>query len=138
MGFIKEGMIEVNDIFLMFLYHKKQLNFKDDYLNKLISGGWGNGYVGLPWWHPYYDINYNDVPVIVHGGLTYSSLYEKKDLWVIGFDTNHSGDNLNNCSFDFVKDETYRLMKQCYNIKEVKRIIKLNKIINLNNKPPTN
>ena len=73
-------------------------------------------------------MEYNNIPVNVHGGLTYSDIDDELDLWVIGFDTNHIGNNINNCSFEFVKDETYKLMEQCYNIKKVKRIMKLNKI----------
>ena len=58
-----------------------------------IEHGWGNGYVGLPSWHPYYKKDYNSIPIDCHGGLTFAQLDEDEDLWVIGFDTCHLDDN---------------------------------------------
>lgn len=45
-----------------------------------------NGYVQLPTGHPWAHLGYDDMPVEVHGGLTYA-----EGRW-IGFDTAHSGD----------------------------------------------
>jgi len=42
-----------------------------------------NGYVQLPSNHPFYSTSYEDIPVDVHGGLTYS------ENGVVGFDTGH-------------------------------------------------
>jgi hypothetical protein len=48
------------------------------------------GYVILPKGHKYYGLDYDDIPVSVHGGLTYSTLIDEN--WVIGFDCAHGGD----------------------------------------------
>lgn len=45
-----------------------------------------NGYVQIPKSHPWHGLDYDDIDVEVHGGLTFS-----RDGW-IGFDTLHSGD----------------------------------------------
>ena len=70
-------------------------------------GGWGNGYLALPKGHKMYGMNYNDIHAVydisVHGGLTFSESGEYvswakengvEDCWIIGFDTQHSHDNL--------------------------------------------
>ena len=41
-------------------------------LNPYLEKGWGNGYVRIPEGHPYYEKTYDDIPVSVHGGLTFS------------------------------------------------------------------
>lgn len=71
--------------------------FADDYLGHLC------GYVALPKSHPYYGKNYDDIPIEVHGGLTYAracqgkichvpSEGESDDVWWVGFDCAHAGD----------------------------------------------
>lgn len=99
--------------------------------------GWGNGYILLPYNHPLYGIHYNDIQVNIHGGLTFSENfnsdnflrwtknrkilgdvtlenYKKFDnYWIIGFDTNHSGDDLITCSENYVLSETQNLLEQC-------------------------
>lgn len=70
----------------------------------LIETGYGNGYVVIPKGHPTHGIDYDDIAVEVHGGLTFSALAdglawpEIKDIdkggWVVGFDTAHLGDSL--------------------------------------------
>ena len=119
-------VIKIDGIFSMFLVHNDMQRFQYQLYN--FRFGWGNGYVALPNWHPFYKKHYDEIPVSCHGGLTYGSLDEDEDLWVIGFDTSHSGDNENNCDFDFVKNETLNLMEQCCQVKEVQRIIKIRKI----------
>lgn len=112
----------------------ESLNIDNKMFSSSMEFGWGNGYVGLPKWHAWYGKHYDDIPVGVHGGLTFSDLYEEEDLWVIGFDTNHYMDNIQNCSFEYVKKETESLMKQCMEAEGMDiiiRIIKLNKIRNL-------
>jgi len=98
-----------------------------------IQNGFANGYVCIPSWHPYYLKNYTDIPVNVHGGLSFSAYDKQKNMWVIGFDTFHYNDNINNCSFDFVKEQTFFLREQCMNIKEVQRFLKIKKILNKKN-----
>lgn len=75
--------------------------------------GWGNGYVLLPTNHPFYGIDYDDINVRVHGGLTYGQKFDSSNFfnqikglkyfgdlteenckkfegyWMIGFDTAH-------------------------------------------------
>ncbi|WP_178914064.1 hypothetical protein [Furfurilactobacillus rossiae] len=48
------------------------------------------GYVELPSKHPYYGSDYEDIPVDVHGGLTYAM--QNEEYWEIGFDCAHLGD----------------------------------------------
>lgn len=92
----------------------------------------GNGYVGIPKWYPFYKKNYSELNkyVIIHGGLTFSDFNEDKSLWIIGFDTNHYNDDMNNFPYDFVLNETIYLREQCLKLKEVQRILKLNKLNN--------
>jgi hypothetical protein len=61
------------------------------------------GYVGVPPTHPYFGSNYDDVPVEVHGGLTYAAACTSPvchipaepgpdALWWFGFDCAHADD----------------------------------------------
>jgi len=72
--------------------------------------GWGNGYVKLPAGHKYYGVHYDDIPVDVHGGLTYSE--QEGDYWVVGFDTAHYMDNENTWPKERVIEEAERLRDQ--------------------------
>ncbi len=130
-------------------------NYFRNYTNELISVqynlqskyffpdnfGWGMGYVLLPPNHPFYGINYNDINIDVHGGLTYSNYFDStrflkwtnnrkvvgditldnfknfNNYWMIGFDTNHYGDNLEKCSESYVINETQNILDQCLNTK---------------------
>lgn len=52
-------------------------------------------YVRIPVGHKYYDVDYNDVPVYCHGGLTYGErhLFDLTDEdYFIGWDYAHAGD----------------------------------------------
>ena len=96
----------------------------------VISYGWGYGYIGIPSWHPYYKMEYDNIPVSCHGGLTYGNLDEDENLWVIGFDTCHSGDNGIKWSKDAVRIECEDIVDQCMNVKEAQRMLKLHKLKN--------
>ena len=52
------------------------------------------GYVGIPEGHKYYKKHYDDVPLEVHGGLTFSDFWEDENdnLWYLGFDCAHAWD----------------------------------------------
>ena len=54
------------------------------------------GYVGIPVGHKYYKMNYGDIDIECHGGLTYSNDHlvgqNEKNKWWIGFDCAHYGD----------------------------------------------
>lgn len=105
------------------------------YFKYLLSIGWGNGYVLLPPNHPFYEDD--DIDVNVHGGLTFSSLFNSEhfleliknrdfdgditkenfekfnNYWMIGFDTGHFEDNEYNCPKEYVMSETLSLVDQC-------------------------
>lgn len=98
----------------------------------MMDFGWGNGYVGLPQWHPYYKMDYNEIPIDCHGGLTFGQLDDDEDLWVIGFDTCHFGDNKLIWSKERVREECECIIEQCTNVKESQRIMKLKKLNKLN------
>lgn len=69
------------------------------------SGAWC-GYVGIPPSHPFHKMPYDDIPVYVHGGLTYADKCnpqadgtgvchetdDEDDLWWFGFDCCHWND----------------------------------------------
>ena len=133
MNFIDEDTIVIDGMLPMYLkesfLRKKMINAS--FVGGLMELGWGNGYVGLPKWHPWFNMNYDDIPVNIHGGLTYANLDKESGLWIIGFDTGHYNDNMTNCSYEYVKEETQRLKKQCLEVKGLEiiiRTIKLNRI----------
>ncbi len=97
----------------------------------VIDCGYANGYVAVPPEHPYFGADYDDVPVSVHGGLTFGATVEsiRKDnwenlefldgntelpdgYWVFGFDTMHFNDSLTNWSRERCVEETLNLKKQ--------------------------
>ena len=105
--------------------------FLCDYVQVMTCmGGFANGYVAIPPNHPDYAINYADISVDVHGGLTFgegmgefkkhkkmleyvtpigfNSLDEiPDDYFVYGFDTMHYGDE--DMTKEDVVKETERL-----------------------------
>lgn len=117
--------------------------------NYPMDFGWGQGYVLLPRNHPFYGKDYDDIDVDVHGGLTFGCKFESKNFlkwiknqeiggdvtrenfenfdgfWIIGFDTNHLGDNKMMCPKSYVLREAENLLEQCVNNR--KYIIKLRK-----------
>ena len=50
------------------------------------------GYVSVPKGHPAYSVDYNSLPIAVHGGLTYGEQQYGDDKYMFGFDCNHYGD----------------------------------------------
>lgn len=95
--------------------------------NDWSKRGWGNGYVVLDKDHPFYGLHCDDIDVDVHGSLTFGKYIDQnfidswegllqKDLdkYIIGFDTAHSGDTLENWSKENVEAETIDLFLQCY------------------------
>lgn len=90
--------------------------------------GWGNGYVGVPKGHPWYGLSYNDIDASVHGGLTYSdeclpgindANSPEPGLWWVGFDTCHSGDDMDTCPKEYVEQQTENLRKQAQQIADL-------------------
>jgi hypothetical protein len=88
------------------------------HLSRAGLGGWGNGYIGIPQKHPWFEKHYDDIPCEVHGGLTYSdhnnptTRKADKDIWWIGFDTMHAYDNQGNCSKTYVEQEVESMKQQ--------------------------
>lgn len=87
-----------------------------------------NWYVAIPPWHKYHWIDYYDIPVEVHGWLTFSTLmnetYGEKWsefrhfpnwYWIIWFDTAHYWDTKENCNREYVLSEIESLVKQLSN-----------------------
>ena len=89
-----------------------------------MKHGWGNGYVVIPNGHPMHGKHYDEVPVGVHGGLTFSESVnsvignftelteEMKDGWVFGFDTAHYNDSMERWPKEAVEMETENLKSQ--------------------------
>ena len=89
--------------------------------------GWGCGYVILDEEHPWFGMDYNDIPVTIHGGLTYGEYISQRTIkewdtelreddigkYMIGFDTGHSGDNEVKWNKEGVANEAGELLKQC-------------------------
>lgn len=89
--------------------------------NTFSDTGWGNGYVRIPEGHEYYEKTYDDIPVNVHGGLTFGDHVFGKDKYFsdgywVGFDTAHYGDNRHLWPMDKVLDETIHLFKEIYGL----------------------
>lgn len=120
---------------LMPLYGFVKQNKLRDELEAISNGliktmfnevGWGNGYVCLPAGHRWWGLEYGEIPVHVHGGLTFSAFAEKlnwpeldpsrvlPDDYVIGFDTRHYGDSLSRWpSEESIMVEVNNLIDQC-------------------------
>ena len=85
-----------------------------------MKHGWGNGYVVIFKGHTMYGKHYDEVPVDIHGGLTFSgcandfpgATEEMKDGWVFGFDTAHYSDDMVRWPKEAVERETENLKSQ--------------------------
>lgn len=79
-------------------FESDELSFTADGYPALIrrnpSLGMLCGYVGVPKGHPWHGQHYDDLPVRVHGGLTFSGILHDDDpeRWWIGFDCGHMMD----------------------------------------------
>lgn len=101
-----------------------------------LNHGWGNGYVLIPEGNHLHGKDYDTLNefVDVNGGLTFSELVDEelikswkcdhdmteKDLgsWVVGFDTAHYRDTIDNWPKEAVQAETERLLSQLQNINQ--------------------
>ena len=78
------------------------------------------GYVAVAEGHPFYQMDYFDIPVEVHGGLTFGQtiipgagiLSDLVDEFVIGFDCGHLGDTIEECNAEYVRKELESLVDQ--------------------------
>ena len=96
---------------------------KDNYLltgQSTYSTFYYSGYVVIPEGHPFYQMDYSDIPVEVHGGLTFgqtiilrgTNLSDLVGKFVIGFECGHLGDTIEKCNVEYVKRELERLVDQ--------------------------
>lgn len=97
-------------------------------------GGDYNGYVVIHKSHPFFGMDYNDVPIEVHGGITFGGgaasigwgelkeEYRNEDYWVYGFDTVHYMDTRAKWPKEKVEKETFRFYTNFYDeyIKNIK------------------
>jgi hypothetical protein len=88
----------------------------ETYNDFTMQRGYANGYVILHPGHKYFGVDYNEIDVEVHGGLTFSKLDEVNNTWVIGFDTHHGGDNKRNCDEIYCRAQTIKLFEQLNHI----------------------
>ena len=84
-----------------------------------MYGGHLCGYVRIPENHPHFTDHYDDIPIEVHGGLTYSE-EEKHGYW-IGFDCAHSFDY--SPSIEYLRNTLPELIKIANDYKELKKKI---------------
>jgi hypothetical protein len=93
--------------------------------NRALDVGWGNGYIIIPPTHPWYAYTENNLPIHAHGGWTFGSMVDEdtisfwKELdendlggFMIGFDTAHYGDSLEQWPKERVIAETRELDRQ--------------------------
>jgi len=110
--------------------HIRKIVFNYDHVH-----GWGNGYVAISESNLYYGEDYNNIPVEVHGGLTYGKFMSRdpymsrifavfregvgirSDLYVVGFDTMHYMDTPISCNKEFVLNETKNLAIQLFDFR---------------------
>ena len=96
---------------------------KDNYLltgQSIYSTSYYSGYVVIPEGHPFYQMDYSDIPVEVHGGLTFGQtiipgaaiLSDLVGKFVIGFDCGHLGDTIEECNAEYVRKELESLVDQ--------------------------
>ena len=84
------------------------------------STSYYSGYVVILEGHPFYQMDYSDIPVKVHGGLTFGQtiilrgtiLSDLVGKFVIGFHCGHLGDTIEKCNVEYVKRELERLVDQ--------------------------
>ena len=118
MGIKHDDIFTAYDELGMDLPIKLTKSFVDRY--GFTERGWGNGYVRIVEGHPFYGMNYMDIPVSVHGGLTFGDHIMDYDKWPdgywVGFDTAHYGDNSDIWTIDAVSDETIDLFNEIYGL----------------------
>ena len=94
---------------------------ENTWLSRDISDhGWGNGYVKIVPGHKYHGKNYDEIDVMVNGGLTFSEEIKDSEVfsdgyWV-GFDTAHYKDTMEIWPKEEVYKETLRLFSQIYHL----------------------
>lgn len=71
------------------------------------------GYVAIPFRHPFYKKDYQDLDWIdVHGGLTFSGYLGFSNDYLLGFDCGHAGDDIKVQNEDYTLAECKKLVDQ--------------------------
>ena len=120
------------------LYRYIMVNSKSKLNKCLFPQGQANGYIICHVSHPWFDMDYQHIPVEVHGGLTFghscSELswnirrrYKNKDYYIYGWDTKHSDDNETKWTIKNVIEENNLLYMQFY-MEIIKKIRNDNRI----------
>ena len=77
-----------------------------------------NGYVEINKNHKLYNVNYNDIDIVAHGGLTYSRnhlqtiVLPEDNKWILGFDTAHYYDDETTQNEDMVWNYLFDLTER--------------------------
>ena len=85
------------------------------------SFGYRTAYVLVPTWHKVFEVDYNDIDIKCHGGLTYSShkLLDKDFFgWWIGFDCAHAGDTVEKCTLEYCINQCKTIVDQLQEAQE--------------------
>lgn len=78
-----------------------------------FPSGYYCGYVALPFTHPFYGEDYQDLDELeVHGGLTCSGYLDFSDSYLLGFDCGHGGDDIKVQNEDYTLAECKKLVDQ--------------------------
>ena len=104
-----------------------------------LEHAWGNGYVVIPKGHLLHGVDYDEIEVDVHYGLTFGRYAEEldwdelkdvpqkyKDGWIVGFDTCHYQDTSKNWTKERVQEETNRLRR---NLKKLSIYLRFKNLI---------
>lgn len=112
-----------------------------EYMIRSTPMGTLNGYIGLPPWHPWNDMERDDIPVNCHGGVTFASYWDKIDKAIdseaywIGFDCSHYMDIIPGLNMPaYVDNATYKDRDYVYN--EILSMVEQAKAAELVHKEP--
>lgn len=84
-----------------------------DFPTLRFPSGYYCGYVALPFAHPFYAEDYQDLEELeVHGGLTFSGYLDFSDYYLLGFDCGHGGDDIKVQNEDYTLAECKKLVDQ--------------------------
>lgn len=75
-----------------------------------ILGNYYCGYVDIPKGHKYHGLDYDEIPVDCHGGLTYGSFED--GIYVIGFDCAHYMDSIDVQNEEYCEEECKSIIDQ--------------------------
>ena len=134
---LQDGILVMMKLINIFPFNFKYLNYD---CMIIYEGFYHNGYVGFTKNHPFYGLNYNDIDIDVHGGLTFSQFGgeyhpefndNNEKLYWIGFDCQHHDDleKTNGSIYswkcnktpEYIANEIFRMVHQLIEKENVKR-----------------